>query len=145
MARILVVEDNPQNLKLTSIILQSAGHVVVPTVDSTQAEHALRAEIPDLILMDVALPGKDGYAFTRELRARPATSRIPILVVSAFAMPGDAEKALDAGCTEYLTKPIRRASLLERVASLLGPHAPSGEGGVSSPRVADESPEGAGP
>jgi CheY-like chemotaxis protein len=119
MARVLVIEDNPQNRALTSLILESGGHTVVPAVDAAAAERALAVETPDLILMDVALPGKDGYALTRELRARAETSRLPILALSAFAMPGDAEKALDAGATEYLTKPIRRGPLLERVTILL--------------------------
>jgi CheY-like chemotaxis protein len=129
MARILVVEDNAQNLKLTTIILQSAGHVVTGAVDSVEADRALAREIPDLIIMDVALPGKDGYSLTRELRQKPATSRLPILALSAFAMPGDAEKALQAGCTDYLTKPVRRGPLLERVARLLA---------VASHRAASE-------
>jgi CheY-like chemotaxis protein len=119
MARILVVEDNPQNLKLSTIILQSQGHTVIPAVDSLEAERAIAVEVPDLILMDVALPGKDGYTLTRELRARPETAQLPILALSAFAMAGDAEKALEAGCTDYLTKPVRRAPLLERVGELL--------------------------
>jgi two-component system, cell cycle response regulator DivK len=124
MARVLVVEDNPQNLKLTTIILQSAGHTVTGVVNSVEAERALAGEIPDLIVMDVALPGKDGYALTRELRHRPATARLPILALSAFAMPGDAEKALNAGCSDYLTKPVRRAVLLERVDRLLAAAGP---------------------
>jgi CheY-like chemotaxis protein len=119
MARILVVEDNPQNLKLSTIILQSQGHTVIPAVDSLEAERAIAVQVPDLILMDVALPGKDGYTLTRELRARPETAQLPILALSAFAMAGDAEKALEAGCTDYLTKPVRRAPLLERVGELL--------------------------
>ncbi|MGA9838842.1 MAG: response regulator, partial [Thermoplasmata archaeon] len=119
MAQILVVEDNPQNLKLTTIILQSGGHTVTTAVDSEAAERALEASLPDLILMDVALPGKDGYALTREFRQRPEMHRMPILALSAFAMPGDAEKAFAAGCSDYLTKPIRRAVLLDRVALLL--------------------------
>jgi CheY-like chemotaxis protein len=119
MARIVVVEDNPQNLKLTTVILQSQGHTVVPAVDSVEAERAIAEKLPDLILMDLALPGKDGYTLTRELRAHPNTSHLPIVALSAFAMPGDAEKALEAGCNDYLTKPIRRATLLERVDGFL--------------------------
>jgi CheY-like chemotaxis protein len=120
MARILVVEDNPQNLKLTTVILQSGGHTVIPATDSSEAKRAIAAGPPDMIIMDVDLPGKDGYALTRELRVQTETARLPIVALSAFAMPGDAEKALDAGYTEYLTKPIRRAQLLARVAVLLG-------------------------
>ncbi len=119
MTRILVVEDNPQNLKLTTVILQSRGYEVVPAGDSGAAERAIAEAVPDLVVMDVALPGKDGYALTRELRARPDTAELPILALSAFAMPGDAEKALIAGCDDYLTKPIQRAVLLERVERLL--------------------------
>jgi two-component system, cell cycle response regulator DivK len=125
MARILVVEDNPQNLKLTKVILTSAGHFVVSATTATDAEAAISEQLPDLILMDLALPGKDGYTLTRELRRRTETAALPILAVSAFAMPGDAERALAAGCTAYLTKPIRRATLLDEVATLLGA-APAG-------------------
>jgi two-component system, cell cycle response regulator DivK len=78
--------------------------------------------------MDMALPGTDGYSLARELRGRPETSQLPILALSAFAMPGDAERALAAGCSDYLTKPIRRADLLERVDALL---ASPGDGPAS--------------
>jgi two-component system cell cycle response regulator DivK len=118
-ARILVVEDNPQNLKLATIILKSAGHSVEPARDAAEAERSIAVRVPDLILMDLALPGKDGYALTRELRQRPETARLPVLAVSSFAMRGDAERALVAGCSAYLTKPIRRTALLEQVERLL--------------------------
>jgi len=125
MANVLVVEDNPQNLKLSTVILRAAGHTVVGAHSAEEAEAALARQLPDLILMDIALPGKDGYTLTRELRARPPTARIPILAVSSFAMPGDAERALEAGCSAYLTKPIRRAILLQQVDLLLAaPRAP---------------------
>jgi CheY-like chemotaxis protein len=119
MAHILVVEDNPQNLTLATVILRSAGHVVVGAQDADDAERALAGGLPQLIVMDLALPGKDGYTLVRELRRRPGTDRIPILAVSSFAMPGDAERAIAAGCSAYLTKPIRRLLLLERVTQLL--------------------------
>jgi CheY-like chemotaxis protein len=125
MAVVLVVEDNPQNLKLTTVILQSHGHTVLPALDTSEAERVIATTHLDLILLDVALPGKDGYTFARELRARPETSKLPILAVSAFAMPGDAEKAFQAGFSSYLTKPIRRQPLLERVSALLQAGAPS--------------------
>jgi two-component system, cell cycle response regulator DivK len=120
MARILVVEDNPQNLKLATVILKTAGHTVVGARDAEEFERALAKEIPDLILMDLALPGKDGYTLAGEIRRRPEMARLPVLAVSSFAMRGDAERALAAGCTAYLTKPIRRDSLLKLVSSLLG-------------------------
>jgi CheY-like chemotaxis protein len=131
MARIVVVEDNPQNLRLTSVILQSQGYEVVLTGDAEEADRAIGERMPDLILMDLGLPGKDGYTFTRELRARMETSRLPILAVSSFAMRGDEKKALEAGCTGYLAKPIRRGILLERVKELLAPDGP-GAGAVPS-------------
>jgi CheY-like chemotaxis protein len=137
MARILVVEDNPLNLKLTTLLLTGDGHTVVPAVDSVEVEAALAGPPLDLIVMDVALPGTDGYTLTRTIRARPATARIPILTLSAFAMPGDAEKALEAGCTDYMTKPIQRTRFLGMVARLLR------DAGVS--RAGAPSPRGEGP
>jgi CheY-like chemotaxis protein len=119
MARIMVVEDDPQNLRLTSIILKSAHHTVVPATNAREAEREVAEKVPDLILLDLGLPDKDGYAVARELRSRPETSRIPILAVSAFAMVGDEQKALEAGCTGYIAKPIVRASLLASVEALL--------------------------
>jgi CheY-like chemotaxis protein len=119
MARILVVEDNAQNLKLATLLLRSGGHDVVPAVDAREAEGVLGRETPDLILMDLGLPGKDGYVLTRELRQRSETATVPILAVTSFAMKGDREKALEAGCSDYLTKPIDRQELLQRVQRLL--------------------------
>ena len=116
---ILIVEDNPTNLKLASVVLASAGYTVRGAVDAEAAEVAIRAGVPDLILMDLGLPGKDGYEFTRELRGRSETGKVPILAVTSFAMKGDRVKALEAGCTSYLTKPINRQALLDEVESLL--------------------------
>jgi CheY-like chemotaxis protein len=159
MARVLIVEDNPQNLKLTTVILRSAGHSVVGARTAGEAEAAIAEGVPDLVLMDIALPGQDGYALTRALRARPATAQLPILAVSSFAMPGDAERALEAGCTAYLTKPIRRIILVRQVEALLGTPppakggpppkevdsasaAPSAAENPSPPRAAPRAPEG---
>ena len=119
MAHILIVEDNPLNLKLASVILRSDGHQTEGAADADEAEEILQARTPDLILMDLGLPGRDGYEFTRELRDRPATRDVPILAVTSFAMKGDRTKALDAGCSGYLTKPIDRPSLLRQVRALL--------------------------
>jgi CheY-like chemotaxis protein len=128
MARILVVEDNPLNLKLAAVLLRTAGHEVVPAFDAEEAEEALARAVPDLILMDLGLPGKDGYSLTRELRQRPATAEVPILAVTSFAMKGDEEKALEAGCTGYLAKPIDGPTFLRRVQQLLA--GPSGDEGL---------------
>ena len=119
MARILVVEDNPLNLKLASTVLRAAGHDAVGAIDADEAARAIAQRKPDLILMDLGLPGKDGYEFTRELRQRSDTKDVPILAVTSFAMKGDRTKAMEAGCNAYLTKPIDRLSLLEQVRRLL--------------------------
>ncbi len=119
MARILLVEDNPLNAKLASIILTQDGHEIVIAGDSTEAERSLAERLPDLILMDLGLPGKDGYALTREIRKDPRTSNIPVLAVTSFAMKGDAQRAMEAGCSGYLTKPIDRSKMLREVRELL--------------------------
>lgn len=119
MARILVVEDNPQNLKLASLLLRADGHEVRGALDAREAERLLAQGVPDLILMDLGLPGRDGYSLTRDLRGRPDTSTVPILAVTSFAMKGDRARALEAGCTDYLTKPIDRLTLLARVRTLV--------------------------
>jgi CheY-like chemotaxis protein len=131
MARILIVEDNPLNLKLATVILRSAGHATEGAADAEEAERAIARGVPDLILMDLGLPGRDGYVFTRELRQRSETRDVPILAVTSFAMKGDQTKALDAGCSAYLTKPIDRLQLLDRVRTLLqgpGPLTARGNG-----------------
>lgn len=119
MARILIVEDNAMNLKLASVILNAAGYETRGAADAEEAAAVIAEGTPDLILMDLGLPGKDGYEFTRELRERPETTTVPILAVTSFAMKGDRVKAIDAGCSGYLTKPINRLALLEEVGSLL--------------------------
>ena len=121
MTRILIVEDNPLNLKLASVILERAGFTVDRAADAEEAERSSGSARPDLILMDLGLPGKDGYVFTRELRQRADLRHTPILAVTSFAMKGDEAKALEAGCTAYLTKPINGRSLLARVRALLPP------------------------
>lgn len=117
--RVLIVEDNPLNLKLASVILRSAGLETVGAGDAEEGARAIAERIPDLILMDLGLPGKDGYEFTRELRARPETRHVPILAVTSFAMKGDRAKAMEAGCNGHLTKPIDRTELLAQVRRLL--------------------------
>jgi CheY-like chemotaxis protein len=117
MRRILIVEDNPTNLKLASVILSAAGYETRGAIDAEAAAAVIAERVPDLILMDLGLPGKDGYEFTRELRGRSETVDVPILAVTSFAMKGDRMKAMEAGCSGYLTKPINRQALLEEVAS----------------------------
>jgi CheY-like chemotaxis protein len=121
MSLILIVEDDPMNLRLASVILQAAGYETRGAADAWEAEAAIEERVPDLVLLDLGLPGVDGYALTRELKSRAATRHVPILVVTSYALKGDEMKAMDAGCTGYLRKPIDRPVLLQHVQSLLAP------------------------
>lgn len=118
-ARLLVVDDNPTNLKLAAEVLEASGYVVDRAEDAEEALVAIHSRAPDLILMDVALPRKDGLALTRELKAAPATKHIPIIALTAFAMKGDEQKALEAGCDGYVAKPIDTRQLPVKVAETL--------------------------
>ncbi len=119
-ARILIVEDNPVNLKLASIILEAANFQVLEAGDASQAREVINTTTPDLILMDIALPGMDGLALTRLLKADEKTRHIPIVALTAYAMRGDDEKAKAAGCDSYITKPIDVGKLPDQVAEILG-------------------------
>ena len=95
---VLIVEDNPGNSELLAFILSSAGYEVRTAIDAEDALKALQSFQPDLILMDIGLPGVDGLELTRQLKSKPATRDIPILAVSAYAMKGDAERGREPGC-----------------------------------------------
>lgn len=103
---ILVIDDNPVNLKLASQVLEMEGYTVIKAVDAEDALRLLENLKPGLILMDIALPGMDGLELTRKLKADPKFGDVPIVALSAFAMKGDEQKAIDAGCDGYITKPI---------------------------------------
>jgi len=118
-ATILVVDDNPTNLKLVSDVLEFEGYDILKAVDAEQAQVVLADTIPDLILMDIALPGMDGLTLTRKLKADERTRYIRIAALTAFAMKGDEQKARDAGCDGYITKPIDTRKLPEQVAEIL--------------------------
>ena len=105
-ALILVVEDNEANQLLASSVLERAGYRIALAATSNEARDAIRRREPDLILMDIQLPGEDGLDFTRELKADPATAQIPVIALTALAMPGDRERSLAAGCSGYISKPI---------------------------------------
>ncbi|HEY6037933.1 MAG TPA: response regulator [Kofleriaceae bacterium] len=111
MSRLLIVDDNPTNLKLVSFLLKSHGHEVATASDAETALEAIAQHRPTVILMDLQLPGIDGLELTRRLKADPKTRSIPIIAVTAYAMKGDLEKALAAGCDDYVTKPIDTRSL----------------------------------
>jgi CheY-like chemotaxis protein len=118
--RILVVDDNPRNLKLAFDVLEDAGYEVVEAVDAEQAQSMIDRNLPDLILMDIALPGMDGLTLTRKIKANERTKHIRIIALTAFAMKGDDQKALAAGCDGYITKPIDIHQLPVQVADILG-------------------------
>ncbi len=119
MARILVVEDNPANMKLAQLLLDKAGHTVSCAVDAETGLALARAERPDLILMDVQLPGMDGLAATAILKMEPATAQIPVIALTAMAMKEDQEKSQIAGCDAYIAKPLRYQELYAVIDALL--------------------------
>ncbi|HZX97894.1 MAG TPA: response regulator [Dermatophilaceae bacterium] len=119
MAKVLVVEDNPANMKLTSLLLHGAGHQVLPAVDAETGLRLALAEQPDLILMDIQLPGMDGLAATAILKQDPATASIPVIALSALAMKADKERSQTAGCDAYIVKPLRYKELYAVMERLL--------------------------
>lgn len=119
--RILIVEDNPTNLKLASQILEMEGWIVVQATDAEQAQEFLQHMSPDLILMDIALPGMDGLTLTRRIKADKKLQCIPVVAMTAFAMKGDDRKAFAAGCDGYITKPIDTRKFSRQVAAFLRP------------------------
>ena len=120
MPRLLLVEDNEMNRDMLSRRLVRQGYEVLLAVDGGEGVALAQAAAPDLILMDMSLPVLDGWEATRRLKAAPETARIPIIALTAHAMAGDRQKALDAGCDDYDTKPIELPRLLEKIESLLG-------------------------
>ena len=123
MAKILLVEDNEMNRDMLSRRLTRKGYEVVIAVDGEQGMAMARSEAPDLILMDMSLPVLDGWEATRQLKSVPATQAIPVIALTAHAMAGDREKAVEAGCNDYDTKPIEMPRLLEKIEALLGEKA----------------------
>jgi len=117
--RILVVDDNPTNLKLVTYLVKAAGYDADTAGDAEQALAAIAAAKPALILMDLQLPGIDGLELTRRLKNDPVTADIKIVAVTAYAMKGDQEKALAAGCDGYVTKPIDTRSFPRLIAAQL--------------------------
>jgi CheY-like chemotaxis protein len=111
MAKVLIVDDNQVNLKLVMYVVEAAGFEVTTAVDAEKALATLATVRPDVILMDLQLPGIDGLELTRRIKADPATRDIAIIAVTAYAMKGDREKALEAGCDDYVTKPIDTRAL----------------------------------
>ena len=120
MAKILLVEDNDMNRDMLSRRLLRRGYEVVIALDGQQAVEMAAAEKPDLILMDMSLPVLDGWEATRRIKAAAETREIPVIALTAHAMSGDREKALESGCDDYDTKPIDLPRLLEKMMAALG-------------------------
>jgi CheY-like chemotaxis protein len=126
---ILVVDDNPVNLKLVRVLLVREGYNVRGALDAEEALELLKDFNPDLILMDIQLPGIDGLELTRRLKADPATQRITIVALTAYAMKGDHQKVLEAGCDGYIPKPIDTRTLPQLIANYLQKLPPVSEAG----------------
>jgi CheY-like chemotaxis protein len=121
--KILYVEDNDDNVYVIRSRLGRAGYTIVVATDGEQGVAMARTERPDLILMDLGLPGIDGWEATRQLKAMSETRHIPIIALSAHAMAGDRQKALDAGCEDYDTKPVDIVRLRAKIQAFLPPPA----------------------
>ena len=117
--RILLVEDNPMNRRVVQFLLKSYGYVVYEARDGYEALELVKLHLPHLILMDLQLPGLDGYAITKMIKEDALVKDIPIVALTAYAMKGDAERAIAAGCDGYITKPIDADEFPEIVAAYL--------------------------
>ena len=119
MAKILVVEDNPANMTLATFLLENAGHVVLSAIDAETGITIAGSEKPDLILMDIQLPGMDGLRATGLLKKNPETAAIPVIALTALAMKGDEERIRAAGCDGYVAKPLAYKEFLATVTAQL--------------------------
>jgi two-component system cell cycle response regulator DivK len=117
--RILVVEDNRDNMTLIVDVLMSLDYVVLQATDGEQGVELAISEVPDLILMDLSLPRMDGWAATRAIKAQPALAKIPVIALTAHAMVGDRERAIEAGCDDYISKPINLQELASKLTTYL--------------------------
>ena len=120
MTRILLVEDNEMNRDMLSRRLARRGYEVAVALDGEQGVAMAKSEAPALILMDMSLPGMDGWEATRQIKAMPETRAIPVIALTAHAMAGDRERAIAAGCDDFDTKPVEFTRLLEKIEALLG-------------------------
>ena len=123
MPKVLVVEDNEMNRDMLTRRLQRRGYEVVVSEDGEDAVNKARSESPDIILMDMDLPVLDGWAATRKLKDSPETKAIPVIALTAHAMAGDRERALEAGCDDYDTKPVEFSRLIEKIEAQLAKEA----------------------
>jgi two-component system, cell cycle response regulator DivK len=119
MAMILLIEDNKANTKLAGLLLRKVGHTMLHAADAETGLTLARAERPDLVLMDIQLPGMDGLSATALLKKDPATAAIPIIALTALAMKDDEERSMLAGCDAYIAKPLRHQELFATIDRLL--------------------------
>ena len=118
-ATVLLVEDNEDNLRIYSTFLTYSGYRVLEAADGEAGLALARSELPDVILMDVSIPKMDGYEVTRRLKADPATAQIPVIALTAHALPSDRDRALDAGCDGYIPKPAEPRLVVAEVRKML--------------------------
>ena len=118
--RILVVEDNEENRRILRLLLTSAGYELMEAVSGEEGVSLAETGRPDLILMDIQLPGLDGYEATRRIKSNPALRQIPLIVVTSYALSGDDVKAFEAGCDAYVTKPFNPRQLLAKIREYIG-------------------------
>ncbi len=123
LATILIVDDNLLNMIVAADVLEYAGYAVLRAENVGEAQAILKNQKPDLMLLDIQMPGMDGLTFTRLLKADPMFRQIPVVALTALAMKGDEQKALNAGCDGYITKPIDTRKLPGQVADILQRHA----------------------
>ena len=135
MASILIIEDNSANMKLALLLLHNAGHTTLCAVDAETGLTIARSELPDLVLMDIQLPGMDGLAATALLKQDPATAAIPVIALTAMAMKADREKSLLAGCDAYIAKPLRYKELYAAIDLLLAGRPVASAGPLPAPAV----------
>jgi CheY-like chemotaxis protein len=117
--KILVIEDNEQNMYLTTFILQAHGHEVLQAWDGQEGIEIASKSVPALIVLDIQLPGMDGYEVAKSLKADPHLAEIPIVAVTSYAMAGDRERILDAGCNGYIEKPINPETFMNQIEKYL--------------------------
>jgi len=118
--RVLVIEDNEKNMYLMTFLLEKMGHRVLQAVTGEEGVETAEREVPDLVLMDIQLPGIDGFEATRRIRASVAAREVPIVAVTSFAMTGDRERLLAAGCNGYIEKPIDPDAIRAQISGFLG-------------------------
>lgn len=120
MKKILIVEDDEKNLYLARFILEEEGYEVIEARDGLEALDKVSKETPDLILMDMQLPKLDGYEATRRIKADERLAKIPVIALTAYAMKGDREKTLEAGCSGYIEKPIDPETIIAQIKQVIG-------------------------